>query len=142
MMQNDNYFHTVAELLRTRRGEEQAITIDQIVTLTGMSSRRECEELLEKRLADFPFPLAASARGYYIPTSAEELNRYVASLRSRAMKIFLRQRTVVRKAVAAGWPRAGRIFAPPPGEQLSLFITRRFSSTTNNAEHHARPERT
>lgn len=121
------HFATVRDTLRVCRGEAQAMTIEALAERAGIG-RRECEALLETCLAVFPFPVAAGAKGYFIPTSSEEINHYVKSLRSRAVKIFLRQRTVIRKAQEAGWPRAGREFANPPSVQGELFMTQKVTA--------------
>lgn len=113
-------FEAVRRVLCTRRGRRNAITIDQLVVLAGLQNRRACEDLLETRLADFQFPLVADSAGYYIPNTAAEINHYLDSLQSRAVKIFLRRRTVIRKANAAGFPRPGKHFADPPAVQKEL----------------------
>ncbi len=120
------HFATVRDTLRCCRGEAQAMTIDELAERAGIC-RRECEALLETCLAVFPFPVAAGAHGYFVPTSSSEINRYVQSLRSRAVKIFLRQRTVIRKAQEAGWPRSGREFANPPSVQGELFMVQKIT---------------
>lgn len=113
-------FLAVMKLLWSARGELNAITLDDIVTRAGLPNRRTAEYVMEQRLQDFPYPLVASARGYYQPTTADDINRYTRSLRGRAVKCFLRVRTVRRKAIAAGWRREGSAFARPPA-QLDLF---------------------
>ena len=113
-------FAVIRDTLRTCRGEIAAVTIDALAARCGIG-RRECEELLESGLACFDFPVAAGAHGYFVPTSAAEINHYLRSLRSRAIKIFLRRRTVIRLAQRAGWPRAGNLFSNPPANQGELF---------------------
>jgi len=90
------------------------------MALAGLPSRRTTEELLEHRLADFPWPLVATSAGLFIPTDPEEINHYQRSLRARAVKIFLRARTVRRKALAYGWRRDGKWFACAP-RQMGLW---------------------
>ena len=125
-------FQTIRDTLRVCRGEAQAVTIEDLARRCCIC-RRECEELLETRLADLPFPVAAGAHGYFVPVSADEINRYVQSLRSRAVKIFLRQRTVIRLAQRAGWPRQGKTFANPPSEQGELFMMSRITASMATA---------
>lgn len=122
-------FVIVRDTLRTCRGEAQAVTIKELARRCGIV-RRECEALLETRLADFPFPVAAGARGYFVPIAADEINSYARSLQSRAVKIFLRRRTVIRKAVSAGWPRAGKLFMDPPAGQMDLFNVHKYTTST------------
>ena len=83
--------------------------------------RREVEAAIETGLHRLPWVLVSGPRGYYIPADAADVNRYLASLRSRAVKMFLRARTVRRKALADGFVRQGRDFANPPSPQRELF---------------------
>jgi hypothetical protein len=75
------------------------------------------EHLIESRFADLPWPVVAGARGYYRPTAADDLNRYRASLRSRAIKDFQRAKTLMRKALAAGFRYENRRFVGIPQQQ-------------------------
>jgi hypothetical protein len=111
------YFERVCILLQSAHGREWAMTIDEITEFARLPDRRTTEALMETHLDLFPWPLVAGADGYYIPTEAGELNRYVESLRGRAVKIFVRSRKVVRKAIACGWKRDGKAFARPPQQQ-------------------------
>lgn len=113
-------FEAVVRLLIDARGEDRALTLDEITARAGLPNRRTTETLMELRLQDFPYPLVAGGAGYFIPTQADQINRYLQSLRSRAMKCFIRARNVSRKAVAQGWKREGKWFARPP-VQLDLF---------------------
>ena len=115
------FFPTVAGILSAARGKKNAITIDLVTERAGIPDRRTTEHLLESRLEDFPFVLVAGSRGYYIPTSAEEVNRYLDSLQSRALKLFVRKRAVARRAAAGGFPREGKHFIDPPAPQTDLF---------------------
>lgn len=113
-------FMAVMRILWTARGEAHAITLDKLTSAAELPNRRTTETILESRLEEFPYPLVASGAGYYVPTTADDLNRYLRSLKSRAVKCFVRARTVRRKALAAGWKREGNTFARPPA-QLDLF---------------------
>jgi hypothetical protein len=113
-------FEACVRILHAARGEDNAITLDNLTTLAGLPNRRTTESLMEENLQRFPYPLVASAKGYFIPVRADQINGYLRSLRSRAMKLFLRAKTVSRKATANGWKRDGKWFARPPA-QLDLF---------------------
>lgn len=115
-------FENVRRILVEHRGRANAITIDQLAFLAGLPSRRACEDLLETRLADFQFILVADSAGYYIPTCAAEINHYLDSLQSRAVKIFQRKRRVIRKALTSGLPRQGKHFIDPPAVQKELAL--------------------
>jgi hypothetical protein len=118
----DAKFKIVREILFNRLGEGQAATIGELCHATGLS-RRRMEQLLEIHLAAFPFPVISTSAGYFRPASADEINHCLASLQSRAMCIFLRKRTIIRNARAAGYQRQGKrfvqrqfrddLFAPP-----------------------------
>jgi len=125
MIYNDAQLYAVARILAGARGVNGAVTIDELTNRAGITERRITETLLEERWADFPFVLVSGAAGIYQPAEAEDLNRFVHSQRSRALKCFLKAKRTVRKAVAHGWKREGRTFARPP-MQMDLF--------ENNAE--------
>lgn len=123
-------FEVVVRLLHSAIGECKAMTLDDITARAGLPNRRMAEALMEEYLPRFPYPLVASGAGYFIPTSAEQLNNYLRSLRSRAVKMFKRSKVVVNKAIAHGWKREGRWFAKPP-QQLDLFSNNNPASRTN-----------
>ena len=117
-------FERLVNCLRMRVGEESAITLDDLALSIGLVEtvtdpsgaprhkpmRRHIEHLVETRLQDIPFVVCAGSRGYYRPDSAEDLNRYYFSLRSRIKSIAVRLRTVRRKAAASGYSLTGRRF--------------------------------
>lgn len=113
-------FSAAIRILHAAHGEANAITLDDLTARAGLPNRRTTEAMMEQRLPDFPYPLVASGAGYFIPTTADQLNVYLRSLKSRAVKMFLRSRTVANKAIANGWKREGKWFARPP-TQLDLF---------------------
>ena len=123
MIENlDQYFAAASAILAGRIGEENAITIAELVAAAGIPSRRAAEQLLEPKFSDFPFPLVSSSRGYYVPSRAEEINHYLASLRSRAICIFIRRRTALRKAMKAGFKRQGKVLVDPPKLGQAEFV--------------------
>jgi hypothetical protein len=71
------------------------------------------EHLLEVKLGDFPFPVISTNKGYFRPASAEEINHCLASLQSRNVCLYLRRRTIIRNAKAAGYERRGKRFVAP-----------------------------
>jgi len=123
----DAAFHRIRAALAGARGPDRAIEIGRLQVIADLPSRRQVEQLLQIRLADFPWPLVAGPQGYFIPDAPEQINHYLASLRSRAMCIFARYRTVRLAAQRAGWRREGRRFTaapaapPPPTHQPDLF---------------------
>ena len=115
----EKYFEQVCRLLSTCRGGIRAMTIDKIRTELGVD-RRLVEELLETRLADFPFVLVSGSAGYFIPVNAEDINDYYASLGSRMIKLHVRRKRVRNKAIAKGWSFDGRKFTHQQGELFDL----------------------
>ena len=110
----DEAFPHVVAMLEHAHGEHNALTLDEITARAGLPTRRTAEELFETRLSLFPYPVVAGGAGYFRPLHARNLNAYINSLRSRAVKCFLRARKVRRLALKAGWPMEGRAFAEPP----------------------------
>lgn len=105
----DATFAVVREILFNRIGESNAATIDELCLAAGIG-RRGMEHLLELKLGEFPFPVISTSAGYFRPANADEINHCLASLQSRAMCIFLRKRTIIRNARAAGYQRQGKRF--------------------------------
>lgn len=114
------YYGAVCEILHECRGPEKALTLAELTRRAGIPERRVTEHLIETHMGRFPWPLVAGSCGYHIPTSAEQINAYLESLRSRAVKCFLRAKTVRRRALAAGWQRDGKRFAGQP-KQMGLW---------------------
>jgi hypothetical protein len=111
----------VKEILFNRIGEAKAATIDELCRAAGIG-RRGMEHLLEVKLGDFPFPIVSTSSGYFRPASADEINHCLASLQSRAMCIFMRKRTIIRNARAAGYQRQGKRFVQRQFRD-DLFVT-------------------
>lgn len=116
-LDTESIYPAVVEILRAARGAAAAVPINRIVSLLGLdvshSTRRQIEHVLEVHLDSFPFFLVAGSGGYYIPTSAEDINHYLRSLESRCRALFIRRRTTIKRAHAAGYRRQGRTFLDP-----------------------------
>jgi hypothetical protein len=118
----EEQFLAVRAVLSACVGRERAMTIDVLTQRCELSGRRQCEQVLEERLADFPFLLVSGARGYWIPTQAEDVNGYLESLGGRTLALFRRRRLVIRKAMVNGFRRCGKRFENPPGGQMELKL--------------------
>lgn len=116
----DSFLPSVIHALAGCRGPDHALTLEQLTAAAGLPARRMTEICLERNLSRLPWPIVADGHGVYIPTDADQLNRYLESLRSRAVCCFTRARAVRTKAAAHGWQRDGKRFARPP-QQLNLF---------------------
>jgi hypothetical protein len=113
---------SVENILRDCVGAEKAQTIRHMAEILDVPVRL-VEKTIEENIARFPFPLVADGSGYHIPTDPAEINRYAESLRGRCMKIFVRRREVIRKAVACGFVREGKEFTAAPRQmELGLGI--------------------
>jgi hypothetical protein len=116
----DEQFQAIVRALAQARGADKAITLASIAERL-QTARRTVESIIEEKLADFPFLIVSGSSGYYIPTSASDINRYVHSLHSRHRRMQLREQTVIHKAKAQGWPYDGKSFSQPPAIQQELF---------------------
>lgn len=114
-----NLFPRLAAILATARGEAAAVTINELAARFGVS-RRLIERAIEENFGKFPFPLVATATGYHVPETPDEINTYAAALRGRCMRIFRRRKLLFRKAAACGWQREGSRFTAAP-RQMELF---------------------
>lgn len=111
-------------LLADAWGEENAITIEQLAFGLALPNRRACEDFLEHHVADFSFLVCSLSRcGYFRPRRASELNDTLASLRRRALKVFVRRRTLIRRAMAEQrFERRGKEFSDPPAVQREFSM--------------------
>ena len=73
-------------------GEENAITANDLAALVGVSDPRVITRAIERERLN-GVPICASNDGYYLPSSAAELERY--------MKAFCRRRDRMRKTAIA-----------------------------------------
>lgn len=113
-------FRVVTEILFNRIGEEKAATIRELRAAAGIG-RRAMEHLLELKFGDFPFPVISTTAGYFRPACAAEINHCLESLQSRNVCIYLRRRTIIRNAKAAGYERQGKRFVAPTHASRDLF---------------------
>lgn len=102
-------FEKVEAVLEATSGEETAVTIATLCEITGLC-RRNMEDLLQVRLGEFRFLVVSTGHGYFRPVRSEEINHCLTSLQSRAINLFLRKRTIIRKALRSGWDRQGKRF--------------------------------
>lgn len=76
------YSGLIADLLGT--GEENAVPIKHLVTLTGWDERTVRKQIERERRRGIPI---LSKRGYYLPAYDGEREAFVASMRGRAKEI-------------------------------------------------------
>lgn len=108
--QLDGYFRALRAKLIHATGQNAAMSIDQLTRDAGIPDRRTCEVILETRLEDFGFVLVSGSKGYYRPTTAESVNRYLASLESRIKCLSVRHTRVSHMAKLAGFIHEGNQF--------------------------------
>jgi hypothetical protein len=111
----------VTRHLERRVGADLRITIEDLGRECGFPSKRECEEFMQLHWQDFPFVLV-NLGGIFRPTSAEQINHYLAANRSRIRNVAIRNRSTIRAAVRDGWKRDGKRFLDQP-RQAELFST-------------------
>lgn len=112
-------------ILSRQPGEAGAMTGDALAAAIGIpggpgsnSARaRRLRALIEEHMAILPVPIAASAAGYFIPQTAEEVEHYRRSLMSRARAIVARARDYELQL-----SRRGRPEAAPRAQRLQRAI--------------------
>jgi hypothetical protein len=86
-------------ILERHEGREMAISSRELSRLMGEEDRAirlTIEDLIEEGLP--VVSTTESPAGYFIPLSLDEAKEYTRSLRSRAVRIFLRSRKVKQNA--------------------------------------------
>lgn len=114
-------FPALVALLAGRRGADQAITIAESQAALALPNRRATEKLLELSMPHFPWPVCSGTTGYFRPVTAEEMNHYEHSLRSRAACLYLRLRHLRRAGLQSGWRRERKRWVNAPN-QLDLGL--------------------
>lgn len=109
-------YERLERTLRACKGQRWAVTINQLQGILNLPNRRETEALLEESYDRLPFPVCAGSEGYFIPTTADEINHYYASLRSRARKLFRRMSTLRQRALQVGYEREHHVFTAAPAQ--------------------------
>ncbi len=84
----------IADLLG--HGQENAVPLQHLMTLTGLDSRTIRQRIERERRAGIPI-CADNMTGYFLPTNELERDRCVQSMRHRAEEI-----RVTAEAIAAG----------------------------------------
>lgn len=118
----DQIFYSLQQCLLTCEGEKEAYTLQGLADACGCT-RRIVEKILETRLEDLGFVVVSGSAGYWRPQSADEVNHYLNSLQSRAVKVFLRKKRIARLAKASGFVREGKNFTNPPTRQREFLFT-------------------
>ncbi|MEW5745260.1 MAG: hypothetical protein AB1805_07490 [Nitrospirota bacterium] len=85
-------------LAALREGKENAILGDEIVKLTGIGYDR-VRQVISHLVNEHFYLIASYSRGYYIPTSAEEVSETTRSLRHRGISILVRAAKLQKKSV-------------------------------------------
>lgn len=117
----DSIFALLQDALHGALGEREAWTLQGLAEYCG-TSRRMVERVLEERLDDLGFVIVSGSSGIWRPTTAEEVNHYLASLQSRCVKMFLRKKKVARLALESGFKRDGKTFEDPPARQREFLF--------------------
>ena len=87
------------DILYQHRGRDHAIPSRVLCDMTGLEDR--ALRLLIDELIDEGMSIVSVTEppaGYFVASSREEAQRYSKSLQSRAVKIFLRRRKIIRNA--------------------------------------------
>lgn len=133
MMASPEIYERLKHILAAARGRENAITIDGLALRLGLTKRhpaigvdvpdrRPVEATLQEYWDKFPFLLVSGAPGVWIPTNAEEINRFIHNIRSRHVALRHKDEITCRKARAFGFHEQGGCFVDPPAVvQKELF---------------------
>lgn len=112
-------FGWVTNLLKNARGEANAWTLDEISDHLHIK-RRDLEHLIETRLADWPYPICSTDKGYFVPTTADEANASRHYKTSRFAKLQARVDAEERLLLRAGFKIENGRFVTTP-KQTELF---------------------
>ncbi len=85
-------------IIRQHTGRDNPIQADDLAGMFGYNDDRPIRLAIEK-LIDTHFPVCSVTEkpaGYFFPASIDESRRYTKSLQSRAVRIFLRRRHIIR----------------------------------------------
>ncbi|MEW6115364.1 MAG: hypothetical protein AB1553_00485 [Nitrospirota bacterium] len=85
-------------LAALREGKRNAILGAEIVKLTGIGYDR-VRQVISHLVNDHYYLIASYSRGYYIPTSAEEVLETTRSLRHRGISILVRAARLQKTSV-------------------------------------------
>lgn len=66
-------------------GEQNAISRRELVRLTGLPDREVRELIAEAR---YMLPIISSGKGYYRPVTVDEVKRWLAREKKRAISVF------------------------------------------------------
>lgn len=119
-LNTDFLFAALVGLLAKAIGPERALTLDELTAAAGIPHRRMTEQIIEERLADFPFAVVAGAHGYHRPMKAQELNQYVHSLHTRHQRMKQREDAVILLALKEGFTLEGDRFVDPAQRQPEM----------------------
>ena len=119
-------FHAICAVLSRHRGADAAIRAEDIAKEADLwpdSSkevrRTRVRSVIRVHFIDFPFPVLANTNGFFVAETAEEIEHYHKSLRSRIREIGLRIVVLKKQARAAGFPYLGRArWGAPAGKEV------------------------
>lgn len=95
----DRRVQEIAEILSAHRGTRNKITSAAIARKIGIyedDTHAQTRALIKQAAEQFDLPLAGDSNGYFIITSEDELNAYVANLNSRIAGIEERKQMIIR----------------------------------------------
>lgn len=95
----DTRIQEIAEILSSHRGAGNKITSAAIARKIGIyedDTHAQTRALIKQAAEQFELPLAGDGKGYFMITSEEELNAYIANLNSRIAGIEERKQMIIR----------------------------------------------
>lgn len=100
---------TVAHILSTHRGSEQAVTSQEIADLTGLDSLDSTPRtrgVIRRLSEEHGFPIGASSNGYFLIADGDEADEYLETLNTRIQGIVKRKQTVQNAIEQRGYAKS------------------------------------
>jgi len=94
---------SIIELLKQHKGQEDAITVSEILAAIGSYEYGSCpvtRQQIKKAIESHCLPIGSCAQGYFIIETQAELNSYMVNLESRIKGITSRMKAVKRSFYA------------------------------------------
>lgn len=123
-------FQQVVRILAGCQGKANAMTLQDIgneaarwmdMPESREARRRMVERAIEENLNRIPWPIVSGDDGLWIPDDPADLNRYLTSLKTRCVKMFMRRKIVRKKALLAGFRLTPAGFGQPVARSGELF---------------------
>lgn len=100
-IQNGNSEFSIASLLPI--GKENAISTEELVKLTGVSSARELQQYIAEERRAGAVICSSTTGGYFLPENRSEIAEFHRSLKNRAVNTLIAIKSAERALNAQEW---------------------------------------